>query len=805
MLAVDAFADYSRITASSSHSTGFAGAKWNPTPAEPATADYLVANGYYLCPKSGEAITCNSITFGEVGGTKGRLSVCYDFSISDNGIVFANGSAHTQYQGARTIAASATVTSPASAPFVFTDDSTIHRSAPYRNGGGITFPSSFSGAAGTGFTVLATTNNFTVTISGDASSYFGSATVMTTNRFCNIASAALALSGTTFGGSVTCKANTTLNTAGSTGSSVAALALENGGGLSLAKPLTVGDLALDDYGLSFAGISASSGACYVTNSLTFAGEGKIPLRYTTSMSLPPSSRTEIPVLRLAPGIGFGVEDFEVVKIGFASETFVLEESVDGETGVKTLSLVAYPQKRRNLWPNESIEYGQNGGTAHVITDVQFLQPTNWPDSLIPHSGVHYYVDRVKNPTTGTRGTTYVRTPYTTDGLYEFGGMSLRLLMSVHFVLMSHTASFPRLDLTDNNWIYCALGFDTTFRGEIYIDNTTATIQPGGGKLFTHDGRLLGSGTLRLRCRGSSNDNIRGNVYLAGTNTDYSGKIYVTTDKSADTPRWKSSRFATLYVANPLNLGGPLSTFAADALKLDNMSVLSAMEDVTFADQTRGLSLEGVAQLTTPADVTMSLCQPVAFNATVYKNSAGTLALGGSLSFRDSSGELTNGIPESAALRTLQITAGTLKPLAARSMDGLDVVFGRNTNADGSATAECFFERDVATADAELAEYGAIDVKTETPFALAAGQPVVTVRLNENGTVPQTGADIALCTVKASAADAVDGVFKVARKTMLGGVNYTTSIVRENVLVDDVSAVTFKVRLNPPPGLLLILR
>ena len=202
---------------------------------------------------------------------------------------------------------------------------------------------------------------------------------------------------------------------------------------------------------------------------------------------------------------------------------------------------------------------------------------------------------------------------------------------------------------------------------------------------------------------------------------------------------------------------------------------------------------------------MTMRQPMAFNATVYKNGAGPLALGGSLSFRDGTGDLTGASPADATNRTLQVTAGTLKVLAARSIDGLDVVFARNANVSGSTSQKCFFELDPCTEDVELAQYGAINLKAETPFALGSGQEKVEVVLPAGTAIPPDGRQIPICTVKASAAEEVAGVVKVNRVFRSGDAKFKVAIIQKSVTLDDTQAVTIEANITPPGGAIILIK
>ena len=803
---------------------GFAGSvtakAWSDNEAVPSENDYLVANNLYFHTSSGETVPTRSMTIGEVGGTPGIFGVQYEGTFDNNGLVLANGSINRRLSGSAIIRGQITIASPASAPFKFYDLSTDGKT--FREEVGFLFPGKFSGAESTGFEILAHTNGMIVTLSGDASEFKGTATLCTSGDFCDCASARLCLSDTDFGGHVTCKSNTSFATSGSMSSSLRSLTLEEGASMSLTTPLMVGDLILSEP-LSFT-LNKTTLACpafiTITNSISRTTPGRIQIEIKNSdyIPIPPSEPLSVSLFSLPIGSGLDEDSFEIVQTAkIAANRMHLRKQVDNDGHAEIYSLEVYPVISRASWPNERLDFGGSGGSNYDMPDVSLNLATNastesawWEDETTPHSRAHYRVDRVVNPTSGGRSTTYVRTPYLPNGSFAFPGESLALAQSVHLVLMSHDFHVRQLSVGSGNLIICSTLSDTTVHGEIYTGSNIAKIQPNGGKLFTHDGMLTGSAGVEMKGRGVSNDDVAGKVYFAGTNTLFTGKINLSFNISYNngslvTPRWKSNRYLTLYVSNPLNLGAPRAEFSDDALAISNMCELRALEDVDFTDQTRGISFGWIAQLTTPAATTMTLRQPMAVNATVYKNGAGTLALGGRLSFRDENGDLTDAIPADATNRTLQVTAGTLKLLAARSVDGLDVVFARNTNVSGSTDQRCFFELDPFTEDAELAQYGAINLKAETPFALGPTQDKVEIVIPAGTEVPDEGRRVPICTVKASAAEEVAGVFKVNRVFMSGDAKFKVAIIQKSVTLDDTQAVTIEANITPPGGTIILIK
>ena len=810
------------LKGSKGYSTAFADAKWSEKAADPSVRDYLVADGYYYANKNGETVPAKSLTIGVVGGTAGLLSVPYEISFAEGaaGLVLANGTCQTRYNGARKIAGTVTVTAPAETPFVFNDISIHDGNKPYRDGCGIEMPGILSGASTVGIEVVGYTNGCVLNVSGDASAYYGSVVLRASDAFgASKPSAYLLLTGAAFGGSVTCTSNTSFRTAAGTSEcSVRSVTLQRGAKISLAAPLTVGDFAFTDASaFAFAvdpTTKTTAGFMTVTNSISYAGGGKIPVSYSYtsgSFSLPPKSAISVPLFALAAEVDLEEDDFELQEpIASADKTMYLKMSVDLTTGTKLFSLEAYPKLMREEWPNESGDYGASGGSGHQITDVHFEDPEMWPDGQIPHAGAHYGMDRVTDPTTGGHSTTYARTPYRLDGEYRFLGESFACAQSCHLVLMSLDNYFKRVDLSSGNYIYCSYDSDVALHGNLFIGAGNVTVQPANDHVFTLDGELLGSGTLTIRARSAAADGLHGYARLSGTNSAYTGKILATIGIAAGkTPRWKSSRFASLYVSDARNFGGPRTEFACDALKLANMAELIAERDVTFDDQTRGLMLTNIAQLTVQDANVLTLKQPVTVDATVYKNGTGTLAMGGTLKFVGADAALTDVVPEGATNHMLIVTGGTLKPIAARSMDGLDIVFTDKGPMDGYKFASVSLAIDAAATDAELKQYGFINLKTANPLAIdgknLASVPVTFENLPQED-LKETFS-VPICTVRKSvAADVLALLVPAEKRVMLGNVKAKITLsASEPFTLDGFEAVTIKADVTPPAGLLLLVR
>jgi hypothetical protein len=108
--------------------------------------------------------------------------------------------------------------------------------------------------------------------------------------------------------------------------------------------------------------------------------------------------------------------------------------------------------------------------------------------------------------------------------------------------------------------------------------------------------------------------------------------------------------------------------------------------------------------------TLTVKQQLTVNGQLYKEGAGTLALGGDLRFIDAGENVTETIPEDSACRTFYVVGGKVKPIAAHALDGFDVVFSNKTSKIDVGLA-----LDVNSQDEELRTKGICNVKSPAPF------------------------------------------------------------------------------------------
>ena len=770
---------------------GFAGAIWKYAdgtlagdegkiaPADQPKYDFVVWKGRYFSPRINETITANRIVFGEVNGTKGNMKYRYDkeqwgvvFNCAE-GFVLANGRIYNDVSGIKELPGEVTVTALATEPFLLDAANAATGKA------GFLLPGKLVGKAGTGLKInngLAA-DGYSVTVS-DGSKYCGNIDVSATNSNGQVFEATLAVT-TLSAGNVRFARNCTFEFASSAHASVANLVMHDGSAVKFRLPATPN---LEPF---------------LTVGESITCEGEVRLSFDASaLVLPVPNTVSYPIARIPSGSAESVV-FRLETDGAPYKWPVLSRTIDAETGDVVFFASFQPQIKTAadaVGDGSSTDMSLNADASSSMTNA-----ATWADGDIVHSGAHYNFNlQHKN----------IRTLWNPEGSYEFPGASLTLgAKNVTFILASREVWCPVFYAGnyENLKLYCAEASDVTFHGDIYTvyrnsqePEKNLRIRIYNNHCFTLDGELKGSGDVLFMAGTSASSfkgSQRGDFVLAGKSEDFSGKITLASDASADDRKWSSSEpYAHVWYSNPACFGGPLDAFAYDALKIEEMSRLITTNNVVFADATRGLFLSGIAQLETPeATDSLTLLQPVTVNGRVYKQGAGTLAMGGELKFLNAENALVDTPPDNAAKRTLYVQGGVLKPLAADALNGLDIVFSNSVNVAGVNMADVAIELDLDTEDALLKAYGLRNTKSSSPLALslAGGATKVPVRLLSDRTSADGAFSVGVMTVKSKIADETFAKLDIRKPEGLASIHMSRKVVPDAEAGTSTLVVTFK--------------
>lgn len=751
------------LKANSTYTTGFAGATWVDangvavTIDDQANYDFVIRSGRYVASANNEVITAHKVTLGEIGGTAGnwQCNNHADFNAAE-GLVLAKGSMYNVGTGRRNVAGKVIVKAPSSDPFLF------HTTASAN--GGLTFTDAFIGEEGTGFHINSPVSGYYTEIP-NAAGYHGDIEVTATNATGAAADARLVLSAVA-AGTVRIGADCTLEFTSAAQTSAKSLVLADGATLKFDLP------------------SAPPAAPFLAVGENLSNGEDVRLTFDISaVVFPNGEAVTYPILSAPEGmLSEGTFKPDATSSAWARPVF--SRTVDQATGMATIWGTFYPRVTMvGVCDSRTLE---EDASSSLTNSAQ------WSDGRIVHAGAHYSMSRLN------KASTYIRTPWLPDGSATFLGESLTLHQYCHMIVASSEFMCPLLCIGSSALMRTFEATNVTYRGDIEIHaGGSLTISIYNKHRFTFDGAVTGSGELALASgtSGSSYDpnGHRGDFSLIKKSPDFTGRMALTSDSASKRLMWTTHEpYAHVHYADPLCFGGSLPAFAYDALTIEKMARLITTNEVTFSDMTRGWLLSGIAQLETPAAVdSLTLLQPVTVNGSVYKQGAGTLAMGGTLKFLDAEGALTDTPPDDASKRTLFVQGGAIKPLSPDSFNGLDIVFSNSVNVAGVNVTDVALKIDLDTEDAGLRAYGLRNVKTLTPLSLslAGGATKVPVKLLSRTT--GGACSCAVMTVKTEVADATFAKLDIRKPDSFVNVRMSREVVTDAEAGTSTLVVSFE--------------
>lgn len=267
----------------------------------------------------------------------------------------------------------------------------------------------------------------------------------------------------------------------------------------------------------------------------------------------------------------------------------------------------------------------------------------------------------------------------------------------------------------HGWLGNSSLFDMTIRGgylTLYPRNTKEVRFVTYANHTTHiESEIRGTCALNLETRADGTKVVPVSFYdIKGTNTNYSGKLLVSTwNNAVENESYVApteSHCTTVYVRDGRNLGGAMPSVTKDGITLARMSVVETRaSSVVFDEPTRGIKASGVGRLRAREGEVMEIRSPLTYDGALWKEGAGTLVLAGAPYFGDGSTRTP-----SAGSNVLLVKAGALKPLTADALAGVDVTFLQGTSLRLPA----------GTANADLAAHGVVMTNALSSLAVDGG-------------------------------------------------------------------------------------
>lgn len=671
--------------------------KWVDAGGTPATA--FSADDYYVV-RGGSRIRVNNRTFEggplQVGdlsnNTRGGILNDSASSVTafPNGLYLDNGyywvNIYISYEAQRDGALNSggiEVRSPREKPFVFHCSNGVNY-----NNRRLFINAPMSSDANAGIVIGPTAantcgTNFTVSICGDCSAYQGLISVTTAQ---NVAEGKwdvrLGVCDTTIDGKVQL----------ASGTAITAWRGECNRSTSEPTECTIGSLELSARSMILVEGNATTpknGIIHVRDSLTVAKPVTVRLNYN-ARSPGTNETTRVTILTAPSSSRLDADDF-VLDLGYTSAAqhydLVVEE--DAVAQAKSLVAVFYP----TVW--QKGQYSSEGGKDRVPGDSSLTNAAYWSDNLLPHGGAHYYTKDH-----------YLRTLVDETADCVFPGLSftqdggrLTILTKSFQVPEYHTRNVSTI------WLGQHANMEKTIKVDRFVAKSgTADLGAYNGQTLVVDGEIVGAAHLYLRGV-TTTSATKGNYRFTGLNTNFTGNVTVE-QRTVGEYLTFDSKFQTLIVNDGRNLGGAKDEFDAKALTLATMSRLSVTNGtVTLpAGLNRGLYIEGVGRLYVEGPHVLAVDWPITMHGKLWKEGAGTLVLGGDARF-----DSADGGPE-ASSNLFEVANGTVKVTACNAMDGLATTFRSGTSLVLA----------IDPGDANLAKYGILAAKTETPFTLGSG-------------------------------------------------------------------------------------
>lgn len=466
----------------------------------------------------------------------------------------------------------------------------------------------------------------------------------------------------------------------------------------------------------------------------------VGLQLSESIQLPCHDGKRLDVAKVPTSVT--VEDFKDMTVktdGLPKTSFEIEDrGADG----RMLVLVARPVVV------SLADFAYDNGKGPGLVGVA----TNWSNGAAAQAGYDYYV------------THFV------DGFRNvFAGDSV----TMHYTGTKYYALRSENSYVGAATIYPGIQFHPNMGGttDYYFTGSVCVPDDGSGKYVTFESAWANGAKMRMEThlnvplsgdgpvRILSTDYRARNFWLSGDNSQFAGKFRVEASGTGDgAPSVVTS--TVVHVAEAVSLGGPCAAFNAASISIANYSMVSPDKSMTLEAENRGITVDSNGGFLVEEGLTLTVKEPLVVNGTLYKKGAGTLALGGDVSF-------------GAKGKALQVLAGAVTPLADVAVAGFDTTFADGTSVVLDPTAET------------------VDGFTGTVAAAGAVSVVLDVSKATRGTTYA----LPVCTLASDAAD-LTSVFVAAHVR-----GFTTKV--EKVTLGD-GRVRYQLKAEPK-GLCLIFR
>ena len=462
----------------------------------------------------------------------------------------------------------------------------------------------------------------------------------------------------------------------------------------------------------------------VTSSFTHEGRIRIILSghgYTTGNYPDSLQIPEIAVFKAPAGVTLDPGDFKLETAVFPVIEMYVREDTDG---LSTLFL----RQPCTVVTNTTTD----DGASDQSSNSSFIGPAHWSSGAKPDKDHDYY---------------------TTKSLRAYASSSAELVFRGHSLAYNGGSLLLLADNTrvDDYRVVYGTHKIHSYKGSGYIVALRGALRLASGakvNVNVHESRKLkidseiegpSDATLVVQLFNNNYDQP-GYAYLGGLNTNFFGKVVFTSEKASNT----ESKTAFVTITDGRNLGGPLSAWTYDALKMDKSVNVIVTNSLELSTAKRGIYIAGPVYFDVRNSAVFAVKERMTWVGQLTKKGTGTLALGGASPFFSTGGSTT----PTSGKNTLTVRQGRLRALSSNAFQGVALSFASGTGLEISVP------EDKADWDS-ICKFGVKNTLIDNPIAISAGTlPVTVVPANGSDIKPAGLKRVAICTVKTTAAQSL---------------------------------------------------